>query len=67
MKPRGKAVIPPTSMECYLTGNVALNIPAPEGSNGDWHALAIFENPQTRLERFRGGGAGMFFDTNPLL
>jgi hypothetical protein len=59
------ALIPPTTRETYLTGQVALNIPAPEGTCGDWHALALF-NRNTDLSRFRGGGAGMFVNTNPL-
>ncbi|WP_145928488.1 hypothetical protein OH491_24925 [Termitidicoccus mucosus] len=67
MNPAPKAIIPPTTPETYLTGQIALNIPAPEGTCGDWHAEAIFDNPNANIARHRAGGAGMFYNTNPLL
>ena len=40
------AVFPETSPTRYLTGMVALNIPAPEGTGGDWHFWGIFDSPR---------------------
>jgi hypothetical protein len=60
------ALIPPTTRETYLTGQVALNIPAPEGTCGDWHKHAIFMQGGD-LTPWLGGGKGRFFNTNPFL
>lgn len=34
--------IPATSEKRYISGNAALNLPAPEGTSGDWHFFATF-------------------------
>ena len=60
------AAIPTTSPEVYLTGIAALNIPAPEGSGGDWHRTAVFGNPKFRLP-VAGDVLEAIVNTNPIL
>ena len=40
------AVFHETSPTRYLTCMVALNIPSPEGTGGDWHFWGIFDSPR---------------------
>jgi hypothetical protein len=60
------AAIPTTSPAVYLTGMAALNIPAPEGTGGDWHRTSIFGNPKLRLP-VAGDVPNALVDTNPIL
>lgn len=41
-KPRIQVKIPNTTPAHYLTGKAALNLPAPEGTSGDWHFSNVF-------------------------
>jgi hypothetical protein len=34
--------IPETSLDCYISGYCALNLPAPEDTSGDWHGVNVF-------------------------
>jgi hypothetical protein len=42
-------VLPKTTLTCYLTGMTALNIPAPEGTTGDWHFEESFFSRGSKL------------------
>ena len=62
MKP---AIFPETSPTRYLTGMVALNIPAPEGTGGDWHFGGIFDSPRFP-DNLTLAGEGLEWNTNPV-
>ncbi len=44
LKPGEQAPIPVTTPTHYITGIPALNLPAPEGTTGDWHWSTVFYN-----------------------
>lgn len=46
------------SPERYISGMAALNLPAPEGTSGDWHFLNLFYNNKPR-EVFIAGEKGV--------
>jgi len=53
--------------DSYLTGLVALNLPAPEGITGDWHKPGIIQpGDEQRLDQFCAGGR-RFPDTRKLM
>ena len=58
-------VFPETSPTRYLTGMVALNIPAPEGTGGDWHFWGIFDSPRFP-DNLTLAGEGLEWNTNAL-
>jgi hypothetical protein len=55
--------IPATSSERYITGIYALNIPAPEGTTGDWHDVFYWRQGIDRPRTILLGG-GDEVDTN---
>ena len=57
--------MPETSPTRYLTGMVALNIPAPEGTGGDWHFWGIFDSPRFP-DNLTLAGEGLEWNTNAL-
>ena len=59
------AVFPETSPTRYLTGMVALNIPAPEKTGGDWHFWGIFDSP-CFPDNLTMAGEGLEWNTNAL-
>ena len=59
------AVFPETSPTRYLTGMVALNIPAPEKTGGDWHFWGIFDSP-CFPDNLTLAGEGLEWNTNAL-
>lgn len=59
-------MIPPTSVQFYLSGITALNVPCPDGTDGDWHFHSVFNPSDPRLE-FAGKGRGVLVNTNPFL
>ena len=56
---------PYTSPTRYLTGMVALNIPAPEKTGGDWHFWGIFDSPRFP-DNLTLAGEGLEWNTNAL-
>ncbi|HTV74149.1 MAG TPA: hypothetical protein VME66_10620 [Candidatus Acidoferrales bacterium] len=58
--------IPATSPTKYLSGVVALNLPA-DGTSGDWHYEQTFLRPRTRTPRTFLAGDGQPTDTSLLL
>ena len=42
LKPGEQVSIPVTTSTHYITGIPALNLPAPEGTSGDWHFYTVF-------------------------
>ncbi|MGC4105891.1 MAG: hypothetical protein QM753_05965 [Thermomicrobiales bacterium] len=60
-----QVVIPPTDREHYITGVYALNVPAPEGTTGDWHDVFHWQ-PATERPRTILLGGGDAVDTNPI-
>lgn len=42
LKPGKQVSIPATTPSLYITGIAALNLPAPEGTSGDWHFSTVF-------------------------
>jgi len=59
------ALFPYTSPSRYLTGMVALNIPAPENTGGDWHFVGIFDSPRFP-DNLTLAGEGLEWNTNAL-
>lgn len=57
--------IPPTDPAHYITGVYALNIPAPEGTTGDWHDVFHWREGIDRPGRVLVGGSEEL-DTNPI-
>jgi hypothetical protein len=49
-----------------MSGMTALNVPAPEGTGGDWHRTSIFGNPKAKLN-LAGESPPAFVNTNPIL
>ena len=45
LKPGKQFSIPKTTPYRYITGIPALNLPAPEGTSGDWHFSTAFYDP----------------------
>ena len=58
-------VFPKTSPGRYVTGMVALNIPAPEKTGGDWHFWGIFDSPRFP-DNLPLAGEGLEWNTNAL-
>lgn len=56
---------PETSPTRYLTGMVALNIPAPENTGGDWHFWGTFQSPSFP-NNIGLAGEGLEWNTNPI-
>ncbi len=54
-----------TSPERYLTGLVALNVPSPEQTGGDWHFCGIFDSPDFP-DNLTLAGEGLEWNTNPI-
>jgi len=59
------SLMPETSLVRYVTGMVALNIPAPENTGGDWHFCGIFDSPRFP-DNLTLGGEGLDWNTNPV-
>lgn len=57
------ALFPQTRPTRYLTGMVALNIPAPENTGGDWHFWGIFDSPRLP-DNLTLAGEGLEWNTN---
>jgi hypothetical protein len=49
----------------YISGMAALNLPAPEGTSGDWHFLNLFYRKRRENVDFIAGENGVV-DTNPI-
>lgn len=60
---RRPALIPPTTFRTYLSGFTALNIPAPEGTGGDWHAPTALLDPGSTFS-LAGEGPHCFVNAN---
>lgn len=58
--------IPETSLDRYLGGMAALNLPTAIGT-GDWHQVQTFFRPRRRLSRSFISGIGCQTDTTALL
>lgn len=56
--------IPTTTPQRYITSTAALNIPAPEGTMGDWRFNWLVFNDDTMLHL--GGDGSEFVNTNPI-
>ncbi len=59
-------VLPETSLDRYIGGMAALNLPTGDGT-GDWHQEQTFFQPRRRLSRSFISGAGCSTDTTALL
>lgn len=59
-------VLPKTTPSCYLTGMSALNIPAPEGTTGDWHFEESFWGRGNIIPKIFVAGEGRALNTNPI-
>jgi len=57
-------VLPKTTPTCYLTGMTALNIPAPEGTTGDWHFEESFLGRGNIRPKIFVAGEGRALNTN---
>lgn len=58
--------IPKTSLEHYITGITALNIPLPAEGNGDWHFHEAFYGRGNRASKIFVAGEGEEWNTNPI-
>ncbi len=63
---RTTIVLPKTTPTCYLTGMTALNIPAPEGTTGDWHFEESFFGRGNIRPKFFVAGEGRALNSNPI-
>lgn len=61
-----KVGLPKTTPLRYLTGKTALNIPAPEGTTGDWHFFESFFGRGSIRPKFFVAGEGYFPDTQTI-
>lgn len=59
-------VLPKTTPTCYLTGMTALNIPAPEGTTGDWHFEESFWGRGNTRPKFFVAGEGRALNCNAI-
>ena len=59
------SLMPETSPTRYLTGMVALNIPAPEKTGGDWHFWGTFGSPRFP-DNLARAGEGLEWNTHAL-
>ena len=59
-------VLPKTTPTCYLTGMTALNIPAPEGTTGDWHFEESFWGRGDLRPKIFVAGEGRALNTNSI-
>ena len=60
-----QVAIPPTDRQHYITGVYALNVPAPEGTTGDWHDVFHWQADRERPRTVTLGGS-QEIDTNPI-
>ena len=60
-------VLPETSLDRYVGGTAALNLPTGDGGTGDWHQEATFYQPRRNLSRSFISGVGCLTDTSALL
>jgi excisionase family DNA binding protein len=60
------ALIPETTLQRYLSGMAALNLPSEKGT-GDWHLIETFLKPKRKRSRLFIAGVGCEGDTTPLL
>lgn len=58
--------LPKTTPTRYLTGMTALNIPAPEGTTGDWHFEEGFYGRGNIVPKFFVAGDGRSLNTNSI-
>jgi len=58
--------IPATSVQIYLGGMAALNLPSPAGT-GDWHMIQTYFRPRQKRSRSFVSGTGCLTDTNSML
>lgn len=60
--------IPETTPQRYITGKAALNLPAPEGTSGDWHFVISFYDPANSNKPLSLllAGEGEQLNTNPI-
>lgn len=65
-KQERQVLIPPTTPTQYITGIPALNLPAPEGTTGDWHFISTFYavNKSGKKLDLQLAGDGQVLDTN---
>jgi hypothetical protein len=61
-----RMILPKTTTTCYLTGMTALNIPAPEGTTGDWHFEESFFGRNGIKPKFFVAGNNAALNTNPI-
>ena len=61
-----RVMLPKTTATRYLTGMTALNIPAPEGTTGDWHFEESFWGRKGRAPKFFVAGEGTELNTNSI-
>lgn len=59
-------MIPITTPERYLSGTAGLNIPCPDGTDGDWRMRAVLTSEGKKLE-LAGEGEGAIVNLNPWL
>ena len=59
-------VLPKTTPICYLTGMTALNIPAPEGTTGDWHFEESFFGRNGIKPKIFVAGKNAALNTHPI-
>mgnify|MGYP000885257159 CR=1 FL=1 len=55
------------SLKRYISGIPALNLPAPEGTSGDWHFWGAFFHRKKAPEMIFLAGEGEAVNTNPIL
>lgn len=59
-------MIPHTTPDHYLTGMTALNIPSPQGGQGDWHFHESFYGRAGQEPTIFMAGEGEAWNTNPV-
>jgi hypothetical protein len=64
LKPGKQVTIPETTPSRYITGIAALNLPAPEGTNGDWHFSTVFYSNDDEPAELQLAGDGEALNTN---
>jgi hypothetical protein len=58
--------VPRTSIQKYITGMYALNVPAPEGTSGDWHDVFFWRDGIDEPCAVDLAGDGAEWNTNPV-
>jgi len=64
--PAVQCAIPRTSSKTYITGMYALNVPAPEGTSGDWHDVFFWREGIDEPCVVDLAGDGMDWNTNSI-